>query len=90
MPEPLHWESMQAQISTGLAALDALEEQGPYGDTVSLQTAALTTALRATLVAAQGTIGQCRKATPYGALRPVIDAAGAFHWCCTHDPEHCV
>ncbi len=32
--------------------------------------------------------GECRRAEPYAPLRPVIEADGALHWCCAHDPEH--
>jgi len=34
-------------------------------------------------------MGECRRETPYAALRPVIDSQGQFKWCCDHTPEHC-
>jgi hypothetical protein len=48
-----------------------------------------TTILHALLMAKGGSIGECRKATPYKPLKPVIDAGGKLIWCCEHDPEHC-
>jgi hypothetical protein len=35
-------------------------------------------------------LGECRKDTPYAAVKPVIDEHGQFHWCCEHQTEHCV
>jgi hypothetical protein len=38
---------------------------------------------------AMSSLGECRKQTPYAALKPVIDANGNFKWCCEHTTEHC-
>lgn len=47
------------------------------------------TSLNSYLTASASAIGECRRATPYAPLRPVIDARGHFKWCCEHNPEHC-
>jgi hypothetical protein len=44
--------------------------------------------LAAAMIAAQGTVGECRKETPYAPLRPVLTDEG-LRWCCLHNPEHC-
>jgi hypothetical protein len=35
------------------------------------------------------TLGECRLATPYAPIIPVIDTDGTYKWCCTHPDEHC-
>lgn len=42
------------------------------------------------LAAASSTLGECRVETPYAEIRPIIDSNKQLHWCCTHDPWHCV
>ena len=39
---------------------------------------------------AGSSLGECRRASPYAPIRPVIDSTNHVKWCCTHDPEHCV
>lgn len=46
--------------------------------------------LHSLVFASASALGECRKKTPYAALKPVIHADGRFQWCCEHDPEHCV
>jgi hypothetical protein len=41
------------------------------------------------LVASAAGLGECRQATPFAALYPLIDSSGTFMWCCTHEPAHC-
>jgi len=45
--------------------------------------------LQAFLAASASSIGECRKATPYAKLKPVLSADGKLQWCCEHDPSHC-
>ena len=45
----------------------------------------MTTAL---MLAAMSGAGECRKATPFSPLQPVLDDDG-FRWCCTHPTPHC-
>ncbi|MGH7276161.1 MAG: hypothetical protein ACREIY_03945 [Candidatus Rokuibacteriota bacterium] len=51
------------------------------------QWAAVVLRASAALLAATS-FGECRRARPFAPLRPVIEADGALHWCCAHDPEH--
>lgn len=42
-----------------------------------------------TFLMTMGSLGECRRDTPYSPLRPVIDRNGVFKWCCNHPDEHC-
>jgi hypothetical protein len=76
---------LNATIHRTLKSLDRLEENKRYADP-ELQV--FVRSLRMLVVALQSGLGECRLATPFSSLRPIIDDKG-LHWCCTHDPEHC-
>jgi hypothetical protein len=50
---------------------------------------AVAQAAKLALEAAAAGLGECRQATPYAALYPLIDGNGDFKWCCTHETTHC-
>ena len=69
--------------------LEEVHRTTPHGVAPSDTSARLLSASHI-LMAALGTgLGECRKETPFAALRPVIDSNGTLKWCCSHDPEHC-
>ncbi len=89
MPESPSYQDLQNLISDVVNRLGVPEQRRwmatPDVEAVDL----LANALRVTLLALSASIGECRLASPYSPLHPVIDAEGTFRWCCNHDPEHC-
>ena len=67
--------------------LDAILKRGDIEGTVGLGVVAR--AAHLALAASAAGLGECREATPYASLYPLIDHSGKFMWCCTHDPSHC-
>ena len=72
-----------------LAALEAVIHGPPAFRLEAADIRPLAMGMRALMLMAGTGLGECRLETPYSPLRPVIDAHGAFKWCCNHNPEHC-
>jgi hypothetical protein len=46
--------------------------------------------LRASLLLAEASMGECQEDTPYSPMRPVGKRdEDKIVWCCNHDPQHC-
>lgn len=93
MAEFVPYDDLQRQIRDAVQELDAVataDDRSPdatsAADVTSTPVAA---ALRATLLVAAESMGECREALPYAPMHPVRSPDGRFQWCCTHDPEHC-
>lgn len=80
---------LQRQVADALSALDQLAITQTYDLFRASGGATLAKGLRAALNLSSASFGECRKATPYAPLRPVLDADGRLRWCCGHEPEHC-
>jgi hypothetical protein len=84
-------DDLHREIAEAINRLDAALEGGTVDiledRTLSL---AVAKAMRVTLAAVGGSLGECRKTTPFSALFPVITSDGTFEWCCNHVPPHCV
>jgi hypothetical protein len=77
--------TLHEAISRTAAILDEFA-QSPEDS--PLQPGLLAQSLRLVLAATSGSIGECRLALPYSAMRPVNGSSG-FKWCCNHKPQHC-
>lgn len=78
-----------SELKEQIEKLESQEVSAVWDQEWALKTLQLTYTLQSHLLAT-GALGECRRATPYAPLKPVIDANGNFKWCCEHDPEHCV
>jgi hypothetical protein len=85
----LSFESLQEELSSAIWQVDHLSERGSGQADAAELMGAMVRAVKALLVAWSASIGECRRAQPYSPLHPVIDADGAFRWCCNHTPQHC-
>ena len=75
-------QKLLSDLQTRLAAY-------PTDEISSTDAQVIWMSVAASLLAATGGLGECRKQKPYSELRPVIDRDGTFKWCCNHVPEHC-
>ena len=89
MPDDRASDDRERQIEDALRALDELAVARTYDLFRASGGATLAAGLRAALTLLTTSVGECRRAVPYSALRPVLDEDGILRWCCNHDPEHC-
>lgn len=91
MSDSPSYDDLQALMASLLERLEprSREYQAWDGEADPATPSLIADAFRTTLLALSASLGECRLATPYSPLHPVIDADGNFHWCCNHDPEHC-
>jgi hypothetical protein len=84
-------DDLRREIGEAIDRLDAAIEGGGVNiledRTLGV---AVAKAMRVTLAAVGGSLGECRRDTPFSALFPVITNEGVFEWCCNHVPQHCV
>ena len=81
---------LKDRITESITSLEAIAE-GSHPDSGDPQKVAghVASALRLSLAVMAESMGECRQAVPYSPLHPVLDAHGAFRWCCNHNPQHC-
>lgn len=85
----MHEESSSDGAVTRRRIESSLQMLRNDGLTASGLTAEAVEVLESVLLAANTLLGECLVTVPPAPLRPVIDAAGNFHWCCSHTPQHC-
>lgn len=56
-------------------------------DDIALKAAELHALASQTRLVASSGLGECRRATPFSSLRPVLQDDGLY-WYCSHDPVH--
>ena len=83
-------DDWQGEVKSVIARVERISSQATIsGPTDSTELAnAMATAFTLMLSALSTSIGECRRQAPYSTLRPIIDEAGNFYWCCNHDLEH--
>lgn len=86
-------EQFQASVALSLEQLDRLESHtarvpSPYREPLEVLTTSMRSNLQLMAAVAGVTLGECRMATPFASIQPIIDTNGSLRWCCTHSPQH--
>jgi hypothetical protein len=89
MPDKPSYDALHERIRAAIDDLDSVGESESDQTVAQVDSQIFSAALKTALIAFSASLGECRRATPFSPLHPVIDASGDFHWCCNHDPEHC-
>lgn len=98
------YDELRRNIEMAIESLEALEGTETPAEAISgsaegtalpaqfeVETlTALSTGLRASLVLAESSLGECQKAIPFSPMHPVLKPDETeVQWCCNHNPPHC-